>query len=722
MSDAISTHRLIQAACDELATPDQYAELERRVLADPAALAAYVDAMNVHASLAWDALEAVEADQPVPLSVGPAARPRSRRGWTLPARRATLVAAVLCVVVPLGVLLVSRDAGEDAAGGPAAEIAATDLPTAVEIVLPQAVEVPADRSLVREQPGQLGNRVDRSDVAAAMDAVADAAPPVGAEPETAATATTSEPSAPVVIADRLARIDAAIAQRLVEEEVQPSPRAADSDWLRRASLDLRGRIPTPAEIDRFLAAGPDRREAYISEATASREFADQFGSWWAGLLVGHSAARQDYRTRLRTWIADEVDAGAGWSDIAGELIAARGPEQYPPTNFLLAHLNNQAVPATAITSRVLLGRQVQCTQCHAHPWNGASQDQFWQLNAFFKQAEVRRDNGIPTLADRTDGGPVYYETLGGVMQVAYPAWNGITPPAGDQTSRRDQLTQLLQAERVADGSVPALAEAMASRLWDRMIGAPLAARVDDLGPHAAVTHPEVLAELAAALVEADYDIPTLARLIASTEVYQRSSVPAVAASRDRPEDGGPALFSRTYVKPLSAEQIYDSIVVASRGHSDLDETNSSSLPPRDDWVSRFYQAQANDENSELSTFDGSVNQALSLMNGDLVDAAVAGPEAAALNAVLASDRPPSAKLDQVLRLSLGRVPTESETLAVSRVLTPAIRRYAAAPHGGDGSSEDGDGGDSSSGESAIDRGLRDVFWACLNSNRFALNY
>ena len=687
MPDAISTHRLIQAVCDEQATPEQCVELERRVLGDPAALAAYVDAVNVHAALAWDA-------GAEPLAMG---RPR-RRWLAATVAAATTAAAALVMLRPQPI-------------EPASEVAVIESPEPAVAIDSEPRPAPA-ASAVDEPPS-----LAASPGPVASDSATDAILPVDG------TALQTDRPTSVTLAQRLARIDAAIAQRLVEEEVQPSPRAADSDWLRRASLDLRGRIPTPAEIDTFLADGADRRDAFVRAATESREFADQFGSWWAGLLVGHSAGRQDYRTRLRGWIADEVDAGTGWDDIAGELIAASGSEQYPPTNFLLAHLNNQAVPATAITSRVLLGRQVQCTQCHSHPWNGASQDQFWQLNAFFKQAEVRREDGIPTLADRTDGGPVYYETLGGLMQVAYPAWNG-TAPADDATlSRRDQLTQLLQAERVDGETVPALAEAMASRLWDRMIGAPLAARVDDLGPHASVVHPEVLRELAAALVDADYDVPTLARLITSTEVYQRSSVPAEATTRDRPEDGGPALFSRTYVKPLSAEQIYDSIVVASRGTEAglTDEASASSLPPRDDWVSRFYQAQANDENSELSTFDGSVNQALSLMNGELVEAAVAGPDAKALNAVLASDALPSAKLDQVLRLSLGRLPTESETLAVSRVLTPAIRGYAAEVRDGELRGSDSHR-TAPGGETAIDRGLRDVFWACLNSNRFALNY
>ena len=677
----VSTHRLIQAVCEERATAKQCAELERRVLADPIARREYVDAMNVHAALAWDATE-------------PSASPRVR-----PHRRA--IAAALASTAAAGLLAVGLwpDAPPDAVpqsqvatADPAESAGETDSIAATVKDVPKiaATDAPAG-----PQPTSHAMLPPRPSPVAASDLrVADSI-------EGPAVASELSGGASPSLAERLSRIDAAIAKRLSEEGVQPSPRANPSDWLRRASLDLRGRIPTPPEIDAFLAADEStRRKAFIDAAVTSDEFADHFGTWWATLLVGRSAERQAYRTRLRHWIADEVALGTSWDRIAGELIAARGGEEHPPTNFLLAHLNNQAVPATAITSRVLLGRQVQCTQCHRHPWNDAGQDQFWQLNAFFKQAEIRTEGGRRVLADRTDGGPVYYETLSGVMQVAYPTWGGVEASRDDGVPRRQELARLL-----ADDDDAPLAEAMSARLWQKLIGASLTPRVDDLGPHAAISHPAVLAELTAAMRDAGYDVRELARLIASTEVYQRSSEPTATASHDRPEEGRTPLYSRTYVKPLSAEQIYDSIVTASQGTARVDET-AAALPSRDGWTSRFYQAQDNEENGDLSTFDGSVNQALSLMNGELVAAAVQSPRATALDAALASDGPASERLERVLRLSLGRQPLDAEQAALSPMLKVAIREH----------------GRRLPPEAAIREGLRDVFWASLNSNRFALNY
>ena len=650
----ISPQRLIQLVCDEQATAEQCAALEALVLGDASVRRAYVDTMNVHAALLWDQIESGTEAPPVPTP---------RRS---PVRVAVAALAAVAAAVAVMLLLTPAGVEQPIAGDRPITVPVADDPVPVEVAPPVPVLLaetpPAPRP---EQPKAEAVKPQPFDLAASV-----------------------------------ARIDDAIATRLQEEQVAPSPRAAPGQWLRRASLDLRGRIPVSDEIDAFLAADPaTRRGDYVAASVASTEFAQHMATRWSTLLVGRSDEMQTYRARLRGWLTEQFASGQPWRKTAGELIAARGPESHPPTNFLLAHLNNQAVPATAYTSRVLLGRQVQCTQCHRHPWNDQSQDAFWQLNAFFKQTKIRSamkdGRRVRELVDTDDGGPVYYEDLAGVMQVAYPAWNGREVSRENGVARREAL-----AELIATDNDPALAEAMASRVWEQLIGAPLTPKVDDLGPHVAVSHPEVLAELRDAFLASDYDLAALVTLVASTEVYQRSSEPAAADSADRPETGSPALLSRVYVKPLSAEQIYDSIVVAARGL----RGSRAGLPDRDEWTARFYQTQQNEENADMTTFDGSISQALALMNGQLVQAAVASSDA--LDDVLSAPGTQQAKLAAVLELALGRPATEDEADAIARVLRPAVRRYAK----------------SQPGPEALKAGLRDVFWACLNSGPFAMNY
>ena len=727
---SLDSARLIQLVCDEQASAEQCSELEQLALADPSVLRAYVEAMNVHAALVWDAagglMLSCEALAASPREAAPHTRGWTKRAAALAAIAATaLVAGGLLLMQPLAPEAVAVDepnppghidelpeASPDVAESPQGSTPLANHPrhdagssSPVETMGGSPASTADDAVATSERPGSStdsppSDRILAVEAAENRDGRNDT-PGDGPRGDLASLAEASPSTTPE---EAIARIDAAIAARWAEEDVAPSPHAAAGDWLRRASLDLKGRIPTRGEMARYLPETDrevDRRamrEQFVADAVTSSEFARHFATRWATLLVGRSPDRLESRRRLRGWLAEQIEEHQGWDETAGQLIAAVGPEDHPPTNFLLAHLNNQAVPATAITSRVLLGRQVQCTQCHRHPWGEAGQDQFWTLNAFFKQTEVRtveRDGRrVRELVDRTAAGPTYYETLGGVMQVAYPEWDGraIDREAPD---RRRQLVALLTS-----GGDRTLAEAMAARLWAEMIGAPLTPVVDDLGPHASVSHPEVLVALTDAFLASDYDIAELARLIARTDVYARSS--EAVCEHDHPEAGGVPLYTRTYVKSLSPEQIYDSIVTAARGR----QGDRAGLPSRDDWTSRFYQAQQNEENGDLSTFDGSVNQALALMNGELIAAACKPGEADALAAALETGQRLPERLAEVLSLALGRPATQAERLQLARLLSPAIRQYAAAMPP----------------EVATDEGLRDVFWAALNSSRFALNY
>ncbi len=253
-----------------------------------------------------------------------------------------------------------------------------------------------------------------------------------------------------------------------------------------------------------------------------------------------------------------------------ELVAAEGSEKdNGAANYLLAHLNNQAVPATAITARLFLCQQVQCAQCHIHPivknWD---QEQFWQLNAFFqgtrlvektKQLDDGRRVSSRELVNQPVSGPIYFETLGGVMRVAYPAFDGQAVSPETSTNRRRELARLM-----ASGEQPQLAAAFVNRLWAQLFGYGFTNPIDDMGPHNPPTHPEVLELLTREFVKSDYDVRQLLRWMCSSKLYQLSSRAIPENMADEPQNGSPPLFSRMYVKPLSAEQLFDSLLVATQ--------------------------------------------------------------------------------------------------------------------------------------------------------------
>jgi hypothetical protein len=240
---------------------------------------------------------------------------------------------------------------------------------------------------------------------------------------------------------------------------------------------------------------------------------------------------------------------------------------------------------------------MQCAQCHVHPevksWN---QEDFWELNACFQQTEVTEsetmdgagERPLREIVDRPVGGPIYFETLTGVMRVAYPGYAGTRIDAAEGVRRRRELARLMTA-----GDDPQAARAFVNRTWALLFGAGLTQPVDDMGPHNPPTHPELLDRLSEEFVASGYDVRQLVRWLCSTAAYRRSSRPADGGARDAPETGARPLFSRMYLKPLSAEQVFESLLVATHADRAGVSASEEAAQRRADWLGQFYQALDN---------------------------------------------------------------------------------------------------------------------------------
>ncbi|MFH5803448.1 DUF1549 domain-containing protein [Alienimonas sp. DA493] len=654
LADAV--HALHEGRLDEAGL----AELEARVLGDPAAMRAYLDLTAVHGTLSYaagtlssTALPALTLAEKTPESPEPAKTARWRTPLTLAASL-----ALLC-----GLTFFLRPADD----GPPAGVAA---------VAPQPAP---DEPTLSPAPGA---------------AVADVEPPARPTPELfpelhGAPATDPAPGAPAApttpaVASRddgkvvppeeaAAAIDAALAHGWAEAEVPPSPEADPGEWLRRAWLDLAGHAPPPDQVARFLNDDrPGRRQRELNRLLSGERFASHLAERWTTALVGRAPRPGVDRAGLRAHLADQFERNVGWDLVAAELIAATGDvRQSPATNFLVAHVNNQAVPATAVTARVLLGTRVQCMQCHDHPHNGGeewSQERFWELNAFFKGADVVQrptadGDRVAALESRAEGGPTFFEDRRGVMQATFPKYAGETVEAAD--GRREKLAELLLSD---DRRLPA--KAFVNRAWAHLFGAGLVNPVDDLGPHNPPSYPAVLESLTDRFVATGYDVQDLYATLTATRLYSLSGAATEENAVDDPAAGVPLLFTRCYPKPLTVEQTFDSLAAVSGRPLDL--------RARDAWVAGFVRPQANDENGEDLAPVTDIPRALALMNGEALSAAVA--------AASKNQRPKD--LDDVFLSALSRRPTPRER----RRLAPLVR---------------------------VDGGLEDLRWALLNSGEFA---
>lgn len=734
---------LLDSVCDQRASAADYAEIEQIVLSSPAAMQLYLRYTDLHGTLIWDTAGGLEVDVeepvvPVPVPV------RQRK------RVATVMAAV-CAALLLGVLL-----GRQFSGPPLEQqnlVQQNTVPTN-----PEAPErrdsneqaIAADSRRPVELPGMTPT--------SSNPVPADSANVVSSDSSGHATpsATESVPSAitpaeiarseagpsrqeaivaaealllasPQAVADgtaeddvtRVARqIDRELALAWYEHDLKPTPRSSDTEWLRRVMLSLTGRIPTVDEVEAFTANNPashlvvrgDRRRALVDQLLADGAHVRHFSTVWMNLLIGRSPGPEVNREAFRKYLRHSFAANQPWNSVVAELLSAEGQtHENGATNYLVAHLNNQAVPATAITSRLFLGQQLHCAQCHNHPFNEVSQAAFWELNSLFQQTKIVRSGGgrmsprqgpaIASLVTAVEGGPIYYESTNGLMKVAFPRFNGQDVDPAPEVNRRVELARLLQTT-----DQPQLAAAFVNRMWAHFFGAGFTTPVDDMGPHNPPCHPEVLNLLRDEFVRSGYDVQQLIRVITATDAYQRGSATSEANRRDDPTTGDIPLFSRVYPQPLTAEQLYDSLVVATQAHQSGATDWEAAEKRRQAWLEEFVVSLENDENDEAETLSGTYAQALTLMNGDLMQKALDLSPGTFLGDLMRSRLPEADRIDRLYLAALSRKPQPKELAAVQRLLrdgntprrTPATSpRNPAVPY-------------------------QDLFWALLNSNEFAI--
>lgn len=678
--------RLIDALCEERASASERAQLEALVLSHPEALAAYVQAIELHGLLYWDAGGAGSlADLPVAIPREHGSRRRLVRFLA-----AGCAAALLCGLIVWQALRPAPEQPQLAVTppGPAAPQVSPPIRAGERTVpapLPD-VHLPLPPS---EQP--------RDSVARAGNP---AAPPV--------TATLPEFGSDDEV---VAFIDAQLQQAWEESNITPAPPASDEEFARRVYLDLTGRIPTLAESKDFLSdSSPGKRAALVSGLIEDRSFAYHLATTWTNLLVGRARSVEIDRGELLTWLEQEFAQRRPWKETVTDLVAARGTQENGPANFLLAHLNNEAVPATAITARILLCEQLQCAQCHQHPvvkeWK---QERFWELNAFFQQARVEEYSlaesktgmrrKVRELTDAETFGPTYYETLRGVMQVAFPRFADVEVRTPQPRPLREELADLLFEEEL-----PQPGRAFVNRTWALLFGAGFTHPVDDMGPHNPVSHPELLDGLTRAFVESGYDVSRLVTWICRSQAYQLSSTPPASSST---ADLGPVHFERMAVKPLTAEQLFNSLMVAS-GSSPRQLLAESLRQRREDWLKQFYTAVETEENGESTTFDGTLPQALMMINGDLVAEATSLETGRVLLDVLGKSA--SADVEKIRELclaALGRYPTSEELAHLRESVRRSIRSRTEQKYPP---------------QVAVAESLRDLYWAYLNSSEFVVNH
>jgi hypothetical protein len=516
-----------------------------------------------------------------------------------------------------------------------------------------------------------------------------------------------------------------------ENKIKPSDRCGDFEFIRRASLDIIGRIATVPEIQHYMGDPQEKRRALLIERLLkSPEYKTNWANMWTVLLLTRRGVNKVYQDQMRDWLEEKLEASdAAWDKIVTEIITASGQtNENGSINFILAHMGEaikgdrsemgafDMVPVTSRTTKLFLGLRTQCVQCHDHPFSGDwKQEHFWGINAFFRQVESpkgrptmmvqkkAKGKGVQqfTLEDNPDlnrKGIVPYERRSGVLLYTDPTFLDGKKMPKKASSRRAALAEFITKS-------PYFSKAMVNRMWGHFFGKSFTKDgVDDFGDHNPASHPELLDRIAEDwATKYQHNPRDLIRWICNTRAYGLSSV--ANKSNDKPEDE--ALFARMLLKAMTPEQLFDSLMTATQAKVGQSKAGKAKL--REQWLTKLVLNFGDDEGNETS-FNGTVIQALLLMNGQDINDAIMDKDIGTVAVVLKmraySANAARGAMRDLYLAALNRPPTAVE---FAKILNPAMYTLPRS-----GAPRD---------PAAFWTGFyQDLFWAILNSNEFILNH
>lgn len=544
-----------------------------------------------------------------------------------------------------------------------------------------------------------------------------------------------------------AEIDRMVQALWARDGVQPTAKVDDARFLRRVSLDLRGVIPSPDEVEKFLAdPAADKRARAIDRMLADPRYADHWTNYWDRTLMGREVknALVD-RGTFRAWVHQKIAADTPWDKLVYELVTATGqnrPEEgntekvNGAVNWLLKYRDAPA-DLTGATSRIFLGVQIQCAQCHDHKTEKWKTEDFQKLTACFIQTKgelIERD-GRQRRIELTDTDKVPRGMKKKGMLAEYV---NATPGALDGTdlSSSPNRRQALASWMVAPQN-PWFARAIVNRMWGHFFGRGVVDPIDDFRDSNPPVAPELLSRLADDLVAQRYDLKGLMRRLVNTEAYQLAAGPRAA---DKPAQG--RLWARYRMMPLGPDELLDSLVAATKIDALLARTNEDNLDKiRLQMRNQFNVLFDVDEEDSDDDFDGTIAQALMLLNGRLTNTGVTAVPGTALSEVLALPGGDDVKIRALYLRALSRLPSAEEVTRWQAFLAePREAVHTAgpapdqAPKGGKGGKkkgavrdpltmlDKGKGKGKAGGAEAQRQAYEDMFWALLNSSEFFFNH
>jgi hypothetical protein len=493
-----------------------------------------------------------------------------------------------------------------------------------------------------------------------------------------------------------AKLDQRIEDVLAAQSITVAAPADDYEFVRRAFLDLTGRIPTVHEVHRFVAdQRTDKRAILIGELLERPRHAMHLARVWRDWLVPELATIPEaryFQQGFEAWLAAKFRDRTGYDRIVQELLSVPLPgtkeqaeyvfRQVDRPNALAFFAVKDAAPdkLAATATRAFLSIQLECAQCHNHPFTEWRQEQFWNQAAFFAGIERQGDGLFAPLTED----PVRRSVSPGEGKpLVSPAY---LFGRGEQLDPKD-ATRAAFAQWLTARDNPYFARSAVNRVWAMLFGAGLVHPIDDFHDQNPASHPESFDELSQAFAATNYDFDSLFRVLCHTKAYQRTSV---WTSTEVPDH---RVYARMATKGLSADQAWDSLSLAvgwTTTTKDRDADASDQQTGRRRFLEQFTPR------SWPADPETSISQALSMMNGGLLSRATHIDQSPTL--IAATETPGWTDDERVTTLylaSLGRPPQQLELEKLRQYLSRS------SDHAGR---------------------YEDIFWMLLNSSEFRLNH
>jgi hypothetical protein len=495
-------------------------------------------------------------------------------------------------------------------------------------------------------------------------------------------------------------VDELVFDNLAALGIPASPECDDGVFLRRVSLDITGTLPTAEKAAEFLASRvPDKRERLVEALLQSPEYADFFANKWTSLLKNRRDDTSDLLSNFafHSWIRDSLLANKPYDVLVRELIGATGTVVSSPPVAWYKRVKDPKEQVEDV-AQLFLGVRMQCAQCHHHPFERWSQDDYYGMAAFFSQVGRK-----PSSVRNED--LIFHKR--GIAGFTNPRTSALVRPvalgASSQVISADEDPRLVLADWMAAPTNPFFARVLVNRYWKHFFGRGLVEPEDDIRDTNPPSNPRLLAALAEHFVASKFDLKELVRTIVRSRAYQ-------AADGIDGNEGDVQNFSHAYSRRLTAEVLLDSIdrvAESSTSFANLPAgTRAIALPDNSyNRSSAFLKAFGRPDSASVCECERSsapsLAQSLFMVNAADIKGKLAAAQGRAAR-YARETRPDSEKIHELTLAALSREPTMQELLVATAYLAEA--------------------GVGKGAEAARKERFEDLIWALLNTKEFIFNH